>query len=180
MMTTTQPIHLPAFRLTLKDYVEYSLDFLPRHYSRPASWLMFTPVPTVLGVIGAFKINNHNLMAELTLLALLMLAAFFIMAFVTITICLVCSLLNFRNMPNAKHDAHIQLSDEDLAVDLNHQEARFRWIGIHTVVTTRHLILAYVTPAAAVIIPKRIFATATDQEAFITRMQRLWQENRPI
>ncbi|MEM9965569.1 MAG: YcxB family protein [Asticcacaulis sp.] len=178
-MTTAYTLNLPVFRLTLKDYIEYSLAFLPRHYRRPASWLMFTPVPAILAVMGAFKLDPDQLLSQLPLLALLVLAAFFAMALLIITICLICSLLNFRNMPNAKYDAHIQINDDHLSACLNHQEGRFKWISINEIVTTRHLILVYVSPVSAVIIPKRLFATSAEQNSFIQQIQQLWHQNRP-
>ncbi len=87
-------------------------------------------------------------------------------------------LLVFKKTPLANGEMQVTTTDEQLITSLPDQESRYKWGGLHDIVESKKIIFIYPNPQSAILIPKRIFGSTSEAEAFLNDIRERWQTSK--
>jgi hypothetical protein len=158
------------FRLTRADYLKFNSYHFFSTLHRPRSILTLLSVPLVITSIEVYDGRLESVDPRSALMA----AIVFLLAALGWAILLslqtwLSTELKWRKClrePLFQHSSRAALSEEGVFYLNPEAQTRWSWSYVKRVVTTKTLILVYVSDAAAMIVPKRAFDGVAHAERF--------------
>jgi YcxB-like protein len=147
-----------AFRYTERDYVRA----LRSHYASRLRLRLDIAVTVILVVIGAYLWRSSSL-HWLGLVCVVIAVTFALMLVAAFT---VIPILAFRHEPKFRNDYSLTFSPEGIHFRTTHIDSQLQWSMYSQALVDAHSYVLYYGSRQFTVIPKRVFQSAQQQQAF--------------